>query len=335
MFEIFEARPYSFNFGVDDEYSGVDYTRAESRSDAGVTRGSYSVALPDGRVQTVSYTADDNGFHATVTYEGEPSYGGRVGRAQGTKEGRKGGKPSYRASNRVVQQGPRQTFSPHPPSPKPLRISKPVHRVARPPPPPPPPSPPQSPLPSPSSPLLPTNSPAFYSTTTIAPIVTKTHSLPHIFSPTPSPYPTPSSPYPSPSTPYPSPSPSPFYGSPTPQPYSYSPTPTPAPIFHTTPSYILGLKASGQSLPAAIIASSPRPHLLTQTYIPPTTWKPKYPRILEHTLRSAPSKRSYGHRLKKREDEEENEEEEGKREKKGEGRVWRTISSKQKPKGRE
>ena len=26
-----QARPYSFNFGVDDEYSGVDYTRAESR----------------------------------------------------------------------------------------------------------------------------------------------------------------------------------------------------------------------------------------------------------------------------------------------------------------
>ena len=211
-----------------------------------------------------------------------------MGRAQGNnKEGRKGGKPSYRASNRVVQEGPRQTFSPHPPSPKPLRISKPVHRVARPPPPP----PPQSPLPPPSppllnsSPLLPTNSPAFYSTNTIAPIVTKSHSLPHIFSPTPSPYPTPSSPYPSPSTPYPSPSPSPspFYGSPTPQPYSYSPTP--APIFHTTPSYILGLKASGQGLPPAIIASSPRPHLLTQTYIPPTTWKPKYPRILEHTLR--------------------------------------------------
>ena len=70
-----QARPYSFNFGVDDEYSGVDYTRAESRyrpiiissqtiivatfrSDAGVTRGSYSVALPDGRVQTVSYTGN-------------------------------------------------------------------------------------------------------------------------------------------------------------------------------------------------------------------------------------------------------------------------------------
>ena len=221
-----------------------------------------------------------------------------MGRAHGKPGKGKGGKPGYRASNRVVQQS-KQTFSPHPPSPKPLRISKPVHRVARPPPPPPPPppSPPQSPLPPPSplplnsSPLLPhpTTSPAFYSTTTIAPIVTKSHSLPHIFSPTPSPYPTPSSPYPSPSSPYPTPSPtpspSPFYGSPTPQPYSYSPGPTPAPIFHTTPSYILGLKASGQGLPAAIIASSPRPHLLTQTYIPPTTWKPKYPRILEHTLR--------------------------------------------------
>ena len=56
-----------------------------------------------------SCSADDNGFHATVTYEGEPSYGGRVGRAQG-KDGRgKGGKASYRASNRVVQPA---TFAP-------------------------------------------------------------------------------------------------------------------------------------------------------------------------------------------------------------------------------
>ena len=37
--------------------------------------GSFVVALPDGRVQTVSYTADHyNGFVAQVTYEGTPVY---------------------------------------------------------------------------------------------------------------------------------------------------------------------------------------------------------------------------------------------------------------------
>ena len=40
---------------MNDAYSGVDYNRAEERSDTGVTRGSYTVKLPDGRVQTVSY----------------------------------------------------------------------------------------------------------------------------------------------------------------------------------------------------------------------------------------------------------------------------------------
>ena len=43
---------------MNDEYSGVDYNRAEERSDTGVTRGSYTVRLPDGRVQTVSYVGE-------------------------------------------------------------------------------------------------------------------------------------------------------------------------------------------------------------------------------------------------------------------------------------
>jgi hypothetical protein len=37
--------------------------------------GSFVIALPDGRVQTVAYTADHyNGFVAQVTYEGTPTY---------------------------------------------------------------------------------------------------------------------------------------------------------------------------------------------------------------------------------------------------------------------
>ena len=37
--------------------------------------GSYTVNLPDGRVQTVTYTADEyGGFVADVKYEGEPVY---------------------------------------------------------------------------------------------------------------------------------------------------------------------------------------------------------------------------------------------------------------------
>lgn len=39
-----------------------------------VTKGSYQVALPDGRTQIVNYVADVTGFKATVSYEGEAVY---------------------------------------------------------------------------------------------------------------------------------------------------------------------------------------------------------------------------------------------------------------------
>jgi hypothetical protein len=73
----FQKRPYAFNYGVRDERSGADFEQNEERSglgEASVTRGSYKVALPDGRVQIVTYVADDSGYKATVTYEGEASY---------------------------------------------------------------------------------------------------------------------------------------------------------------------------------------------------------------------------------------------------------------------
>merc|ERR1712166_194423 len=55
-------KPYAFQYGVADEYSGVNFSASE-------------VADPDGRIQTVTYTADHyNGYVADVKYEGVPVY---------------------------------------------------------------------------------------------------------------------------------------------------------------------------------------------------------------------------------------------------------------------
>ena len=42
---------YTFQYGVDDEYSGSRFGQNESRDPAGSTYGEYRVALPDGRTQ--------------------------------------------------------------------------------------------------------------------------------------------------------------------------------------------------------------------------------------------------------------------------------------------
>jgi len=67
---------YSYNWNVLDKYSGNDYghqeDRALSKSGLDETKGSYSVLLPDGRVQTVTYYVDPyNGYQAKVLYDGE------------------------------------------------------------------------------------------------------------------------------------------------------------------------------------------------------------------------------------------------------------------------
>ena len=68
-------QPYQFQYGISDQYTGANYKAIEQQDGAGTVIGSYSVNLPDGRVQTVTYKADEKGgFVADVSYEGEAVY---------------------------------------------------------------------------------------------------------------------------------------------------------------------------------------------------------------------------------------------------------------------
>jgi len=73
--EKLAPQPYTYEYGVKDEYSGSAFQKQEQQSPQGVVEGSYKVSLPDGRIQTVTYHADhEGGFVADVTYEGTPVY---------------------------------------------------------------------------------------------------------------------------------------------------------------------------------------------------------------------------------------------------------------------
>ena len=62
--------PYTYEYGVKDEYHGVNFG-ANEKSDGKAVHGSYHVLLPDGRIQTVKYTADHYaGYIADVSYSG-------------------------------------------------------------------------------------------------------------------------------------------------------------------------------------------------------------------------------------------------------------------------
>lgn len=65
--------PFSFAYEVKDDPTYQDFSHNEN-SDGKVISGSYRVSLPDGRIQIVSYKADEKGYVADVKYEGEAKY---------------------------------------------------------------------------------------------------------------------------------------------------------------------------------------------------------------------------------------------------------------------
>jgi len=70
-----EPAQYQFEWNVQDDYAQLNFGQNEQRNDYATT-GSYNVALPDGRIQTVTYTVADaySGYVADVTYSGEARY---------------------------------------------------------------------------------------------------------------------------------------------------------------------------------------------------------------------------------------------------------------------
>ena len=71
-----EPAKYDFSYDVHGYGDYEPQFNAQEARDGYATQGSYSVALPDGRTQKVTYRVDDaySGTIADVTYEGEAQY---------------------------------------------------------------------------------------------------------------------------------------------------------------------------------------------------------------------------------------------------------------------
>merc|ERR1711935_1127895 len=70
-----EVSPYNFNYAVADDYSSSNFQAGETSDGLGAKTGSYSVALPDGRTQTVNYSTNEyDGYVADVSYSGTAVY---------------------------------------------------------------------------------------------------------------------------------------------------------------------------------------------------------------------------------------------------------------------
>merc|ERR1712055_513598 len=78
--DLAEPSPYNYQYAVSDDYSGSNFAQSESNDGTGAVTGQCSVNLPGGRVQTVTYNANDiTGNIAEVTYSGTASYPDVVG----------------------------------------------------------------------------------------------------------------------------------------------------------------------------------------------------------------------------------------------------------------
>ena len=106
--DLAEPPVYTYQYGVSDDYSGANFQQSESR-DGYTTSGSYSVALPDGRTQTVTYSDNGDGIVKDVTYDGVPQYGPTVVKTSG---------PIVKAVARPVAVAPVVT--------RPLAVARPV-----------------------------------------------------------------------------------------------------------------------------------------------------------------------------------------------------------------
>ena len=65
--------PFKFEYGVHDDHYYTDFSEHRAGDEYGNIVGEYQVALPDGRIQYVKYTADGNygGTIMDVSYKGE------------------------------------------------------------------------------------------------------------------------------------------------------------------------------------------------------------------------------------------------------------------------
>lgn len=72
---VLPPQPFAYQYGVKDDYSGANFGKDETQDAYGNVQGSYTVHLPDGRTQIVTYTSGgENGFVADVKYEGVAAY---------------------------------------------------------------------------------------------------------------------------------------------------------------------------------------------------------------------------------------------------------------------